>query len=182
MGDRVIGWHPDGRRVLFASCRESGRQRYSQFYLLNRPILSYWAVRDAPAMSWPPVSHRGPQVMLINGWSGSGGDAFPFYFREAGLGPLIGSRTWGGLIGISGAPSLVDGGGITVPTFRMYDPKGAWFAEGHGVDPDIPVEDNPSQLAKGSDPQLQRAIEEINKRIAAAPKTPAQPAYEKRTP
>ena len=97
--------------------------------------------------------------MLINGWSGSGGDAFPFYFREA-----------------------VDGGGITVPTFRMYDPKSAWFAEGHGVDPDIPVEDNPSQLAKGTDPQLQRAIEEINKRIASAPKTPAQPAYEKRTP
>ena len=75
--------------------------------------------------------------MLINGWSGSGGDAFPFYFREAGLGPLIGTRTWGGLIGISGAPSLVDGGGVTVPTFRMYDPKGRWFAEGHGVDPDI---------------------------------------------
>ena len=76
--------------------------------------------------------------MLINGWSGSGGDAFPFYFRQAGLGPLIGTRTWGGLIGISGAPSLVDGGGVTVPTFRMYDPKGEWFAEGHGVEPDIP--------------------------------------------
>ena len=68
--------------------------------------------------------------MLINGWSGSGGDAFPFYFREAGLGPLIGTRTWGGLIGISGAPPLVDGGNVTVPTFRMYDPKGTWFAEG----------------------------------------------------
>jgi tricorn protease len=161
----------------------SGGQIPDRFIeLLNRPILSYWAVRDAPAWPWPPVSHRGPKVMLINGWSGSGGDAFPFYFREAGLGPLIGTRTWGGLIGISGAPSLVDGGGITVPTFRMYDPKGAWFAEGHGVDPDIPVEDNPTLIAKGTDPQLQRAIEEINKRIASAPKTPAQPAYEKRTP
>ena len=120
--------------------------------------------------------------MLINGWSGSGGDAFPFYFREAGLGPLIGTRTWGGLIGISGAPSLVDGGGITVPTFRMYDPKGTWFAEGHGVDPDLPVDDDPTQLAKGTDPQLQRAIDEILKRIAAAPKPPAQPTYEKRIP
>ena len=78
--------------------------------------------------------------MLINGWSGSGGDAFPFYFREAGLGPLIGTRTWGGLIGISGAPALADGGNVTVPTFRMYDPKGAWFAEGHGVEPDIVVD------------------------------------------
>jgi len=160
----------------------SGGQIPDRFIeLLNRPILSYWAVRDGSAQRWPPVSHQGPQVMLINGWSGSGGDAFPFYFREARLGPLIGTRTWGGLIGISGAPSLVDGG-ITVPTFRMYDPKGTWFAEGHGVDPDIPVEDDPSQLAKGTDPQLQRAIEEINKRIASAPKPPAQPAYEKRTP
>jgi tricorn protease len=160
----------------------SGGQIPDRFIeLLNRPILSYWAVRDAPAQQWPPVAHRGPQVMLINGWSGSGGDAFPFYFREAGLGPLIGSRTWGGLIGISGAPSLADGGGITVPTFRMYDPKGKWFAEGHGVDPDIPVDDDPAQLAKGSDPQLQRAIDEVMKRIAAAPKQPSQPAYEKRT-
>ncbi|HYM25437.1 MAG TPA: PDZ domain-containing protein [Vicinamibacterales bacterium] len=161
----------------------SGGQIPDRFIeLLNRPILSYWAVRDAPAQQWPPVAARGPKVMLINGWSGSGGDAFPFYFREAGLGPLIGTRTWGGLIGISGAPQLVDGGSVTVPTFRMYDPKGTWFAEGHGVDPDIAVEDDPSQIAKGVDPQLQRAIDEINKRIAAAPKAPAQPAYEKRTP
>jgi tricorn protease len=150
--------------------------------LLNRPILAYWAVRDAPAQQWPPVAHRGPQVMLINGWSGSGGDAFPFYFREAGLGPLIGTRTWGGLIGISGVPSLVDGGTITVPTFRMFDPKGQWFAEGHGVDPDIPVEDDPARLARGTDPQLQRAIEEVTKRVAAQPKPPSQPPYEKRTP
>jgi len=64
----------------------------------------------------------------------------------------------------------------------MFDPKGQWFAEGHGVDPDIPVEDDPAQLAKGNDPQLQRAIEEVTKRIAAQPKPPAQPAYEKRTP
>src|SRR4029079_7887232 len=161
----------------------SGGQIPDRFIeLLNRPALSYWAVRDAQPRPWPPVSHRGPQVMLINGWSGSGGDAFPFYFREAGLGPLIGTRTGGGLIGISGAPSLVDGGGITVPTFRMYDPKGTWFAEGHGVDPDIPVDDDPTQLAKGTDPQLQRAIDEILKRIAAAPKPPAQPSYETRTP
>ena len=106
--------------------------------------------------------------MLINGWSGSGGDAFPFYFREAGLGPLIGTRTWGGLIGISGAPALVDGGGVTVPTFRMYDPKGQWFAEGHGVDPDIAVDEDPTELAKGSDPQLERAIKEVTDRMAKA--------------
>ena len=88
--------------------------------------------------------------MLINGWSGSGGDAFPFYFREAKLGPLIGTRTWGGLIGISGAPALVDGGGLTVPTFRMFDVRGSWFAEGHGVDPDIPVDEDPRATGQGA--------------------------------
>ena len=81
----------------------SGGQIPDRFIeLLNRPILSYWGVRDGASQQWPPVAHRGPKVMLINGWSGSGGDAFPFYFREAQLGPLIGTRTWGGLIGISG--------------------------------------------------------------------------------
>jgi tricorn protease len=150
--------------------------------LLNRPIMAYWAVRDGPSQQWPPVAHRGPQVMLINGWSGSGGDAFPFYFRQAGLGPLIGTRTWGGLIGISGAPPLADGGAVTVPTFRMYDPKGEWFAEGHGVDPDIAVEDDPTELARGTDPQLARAIKEVTDRIATQPTAPERPAYEKRVP
>ena len=161
----------------------SGGQIPDRFIeLLHRPIVAYWAVRDGPSQQWPPVAHRGAQVMLINGWSGSGGDAFPFYFRQAGLGPLIGTRTWGGLIGISGAPSLADGGAVTVPTFRMFDPKGEWFAEGHGVEPDIPVEEDPAQLAKGTDPQLERAIQEVMKRIAAQPKAPARPAYEKRIP
>jgi tricorn protease len=174
-------WKKDG--LIIDERWNSGGQIPDRFIeLLHRPIVAYWAVRDAPAQQWPPVAHRGAQVMLINGWSGSGGDAFPAYFRQAGLGPLIGTRTWGGLIGISGAPSLVDGGNITVPTFRMYDPGGKWFAEGHGVDPDIAVEDDPAQLAKGTDPQLQRAIDEVQKRIAAQPKAPAQPAYEKRTP
>jgi tricorn protease len=161
----------------------SGGQIPDRFIeLLNRPVLAYWAVRDGPSQQWPPVAHRGPQVMLINGWSGSGGDAFPFYFREAGLGPLIGSRTWGGLIGISGTPPLMDGGAVTAPTFRMYDPKGRWFAEGHGVEPDIEVPEDPAALAKGSDPQLQRAIKEVLDRAAQEPPVPARPPYEKRTP
>jgi tricorn protease len=150
--------------------------------LLNRPILAYWAVRDGASWQWPPVAHRGPQVMLINGWSGSGGDAFPTYFKQAGIGPLIGTRTWGGLIGISGAPQLVDGGTVSVPTFRMYDPKGTWFREGHGVDPDIEVIDDPSQLANGTDPQLARAIKEVQERLAKWPTPPTRPAPEKRVP
>ena len=83
--------------------------------------------------SGPEFAHAGPKVMLINGWSGSGGDCFPLYFRMAKLGPLVGRRTWGGLIGISGSPGLVDGGVVTVPTFGIYSTDGKWSG-GHGVD------------------------------------------------
>jgi tricorn protease len=177
----VAQWKKPG--LIIDERWNSGGQIPDRFIeLLNRPVLSYWAVRDAPSQQWPPVAHRGPQVMLINGWSGSGGDAFPFYFREAGLGPLIGTRTWGGLIGISGAPPLADGGSVTVPTFRMYDPKGQWFAEGHGVEPDIPVEEDPTALARGTDPQLERAIKEVTDRMAKEPAVPPRPAYERRVP
>jgi len=174
-------WKKDG--LIVDERWNSGGQIPDRFVeLLNRPVLAYWAVRNGPSWQWPPVAHRGPQVMLINGWSGSGGDAFPTYFKQAGLGPLIGSRTWGGLIGISGSPLLIDGGNVTVPTFRMYDPKGQWFAEGHGVEPDIAVPEDPTQLAKGTDPQLKRAIDEVLDRIAKAPKTPSRPEYERRIP
>ncbi len=174
-------WRKDG--LVVDERFNSGGQIPDRFIeLLNRPMLAYWAVRDGQDWQWPPVAHRGPKVMLINGWSGSGGDAFPFYFREAGLGPLIGSRTWGGLIGISGSPSLVDGGNLTVPTFRMYDVRGQWFAEGHGVDPDIPVDEDPSQLARGVDTQLERAIQEVLQRIKDQKPAAPRPPYERRTP
>jgi tricorn protease len=127
--------------------------------LLNRPPVAFWKTRDGVDWQWPPVAHFGPKAMLINGWSGSGGDAFPDYFRQAGLGPLVGSRTWGGLIGISGSPELVDGGSVTVPTFRMFYPDGQWFREGHGVDPDIEVLEDYTALAQGRDAQLDKAIE-----------------------
>lgn len=149
--------------------------------LLNRTPLAFWAIRDGSTWSWPPIANFGPKVMLINGWSGSGGDAFPDYFRKKGLGPLIGTRTWGGLIGISGVPDLVDGGSITVPAFRMYNPDGTWFKEGHGVDPDIRVNENLSDMAKGIDPQLERAITEIKKLLKEKGYTqPPMPSYEKR--
>ncbi|MBK7335980.1 MAG: PD40 domain-containing protein [Saprospirales bacterium] len=150
--------------------------------LLNRKPLAYWDVRDGKTWQWPPVANFGSMAMLINGWSGSGGDAFPDYFRKSGLGPLIGSRTWGGLIGISGSPSLIDGGGVTVPTFRMYNPDGTWFKEGHGVDPDIEVPEDPSALAKGKDPQLEKAIEVVMKQLAAKGTVkPKEPVREDRT-
>lgn len=158
----------------------SGGQIPDRFIeLLNRKALAFWAVRDGKNWQWPPVANFGPKVMLINGWSGSGGDAFPDFFRKAGLGPLVGMRTWGGLIGISGSPSLVDGGLVTVPTFRMYDPDGKWFAEGHGVEPDIKVIEDPTQMAKGIDPQLEKAIDEVMKLLKENPPvSPKQPSYE----
>jgi tricorn protease len=175
-------WRKDG--LVIDERWNSGGQIPDRFIeLLNRPMLSYWAVRNGGDWQWPPVAHRGPKVMLINGWSGSGGDAFPFYFKESGLGPLVGTRTWGGLIGISGAPSIMDGGQLTVPTFRMYDVRGEWFPEGHGVEPDIPVDEDPAQLARGVDPQLDRAIAEVLRLIKEKPPTPpARPRYENRTP
>jgi tricorn protease len=161
----------------------SGGQIPDRFVeLLNRPPLAFWAVRSGKDWQWPPSSNFGPKVMLINGWSGSGGDAFPYYFKEAGVGPLIGSRTWGGLIGLSGTPPLVDGGASLVPTFRMYSTAGEWFAEGYGVDPDIEVPEDPTALAKGTDPQLERALQEVMRMLRENPPVTAKrPAYEDRT-
>ena len=171
----------DKKALVIDERFNSGGQIPDRFIeMLDRKPLAFWATRDGVNWSWPPAGNFGPKVMLINGWSGSGGDAFPDYFRKAGLGPLIGSRTWGGLIGISGSPGLVDGGGVTVPTFRMLDPNGNWFAEGHGVEPDIPVDENPTELAKGNDPQLERAIQEVQQRLAQMPAAPKRPAAEKR--
>jgi tricorn protease len=157
----------------------SGGQIPDRFIeLLNRPLYNYWAVRDGRDWQWPPVAQVGPKVMLINGWSGSGGDAFPLYFRKAGLGPLIGTRTWGGLIGISGLPPLLDGGSVTAPTFGIYSTDGQWIVEGHGVDPDIEVVDDPAKMTDGGDPQLDRAIQEVARMLAEhPPKRPARPAY-----
>ncbi|MEO7175012.1 MAG: S41 family peptidase, partial [Saprospiraceae bacterium] len=149
--------------------------------ILNREPLAFFASRDGQDWPWPPYSHFGPKVMLINGWSGSGGDAFPDYFRKKKLGPLIGARTWGGLIGISGVPGLIDGGSVTVPTFRMFNVDGTWFKEGHGVDPDIEVQEDLGAFTKGIDVQLERAITEIKSMLASKGfQKPSRPSKESR--
>lgn len=140
----------------------SGGQIPDRFIeLLNRPIYNYWGRRDQRDWQTPGLSLPGPKAMLINQWAGSGGDAFPYYFRKAGLGPLIGKRTWGGLVGISGNPQLIDGGFISAPTFGFWNTKGQWDVENHGVDPDIDIENTPDQLAKGVDTQLNKAVETV---------------------
>jgi tricorn protease len=160
----------------------SGGQIPDRFVeLLNRPVTNYWAVRDGRDWQWPPATIPGPRVMLINGWSGSGGDCFPLYFRMAHLGPLVGMRTWGGLIGISGVPDLIDGGVITVPTFGIYSTDGKWIVEGHGVDPDIKVVDDPAKMWNGDDPQLDRGIQEVMLLLKEHPPVePHRPAYTNR--
>ncbi len=172
----------DKKGLIIDERFNSGGQIPDRFVeLLNRKPLAFWAVRDGKNWQWPPYANFGPKVMLINGWSGSGGDAFPDFFRKEKLGKLIGLRTWGGLIGISGVPSLIDNGYLTVPTFRMYNPDGTWFKEGHGVDPDIRVVEDPTQLAKGIDVQLKRGVEEVLKELKTFPNPyPKQPPYEKR--
>ena len=146
--------------------------------LLNRPLFNYWAVRSGIDWQTPAIAHTGPKVMLINAWSGSGGDAFPYYFKAAGVGPLIGTRTWGGLIGYSGFPGLIDGGRVTVPTFSFYDLDGEWAVENYGVDPDIEVVDDPTLMQNGGDPQLDRAIAEVIRALEENPPVhPSRPAY-----
>jgi len=103
--------------------------------------------------------------------SSSGGDALPYYFRKLGLGPLIGTRTWGGLIGISGNPSLADGGSIIPATFRFLSTEGEWAVENEGVAPDIEVIDRPEAIAAGRDPSLEKAVEVM---LEALEKEPPQ--------
>jgi len=161
----------------------SGGQIPTRFVeLLNRPVTNYWARRDGKDWTWPPDSHQGPKCMLINGLSGSGGDAFPYYFKQAKVGKLIGMRTWGGLVGLSGYPKLIDGGDVEVPSFAFYEKDGTWGIEGNGVEPDIEVIDDPSKMVDGGDPQLDRAIEEMLSEIKANPYTPPKrPAYPDRS-
>ena len=136
----------------------------------NEPMV-YWKRRglEPASQTTPFISHSGPKAVLINGYSSSGGDAFPYYFRKLGLGPLIGTRTWGGLIGISGNPMLVDEGGILTSTFRMLDPDGRWAVENEGVAPDIEVIDRPEQVASGEDPSLEAGVRHLLEQLEKNP-------------
>lgn len=140
--------------------------------LLARKPLSYWKRRELDPQATPVLHHNGPKAMLINGLSSSGGDALPFFFKKLKLGPVIGTRTWGGLIGISGNPALVDGGMILAATFRFMDTDGSWAVENEGVAPDIEVIDRPDALAAGRDPSVEKAVEVLLKELEANPPKP----------
>jgi tricorn protease len=137
--------------------------------LLSRQPLNFWKQRGLQPNPTPLLHHAGPKAMLANGLSSSGGDALPYYFRKMGLGPIIGTRTWGGLIGISGNPRLADGGAILAATFRFMDTEGRWAVEDEGVAPDIEVIDRPELIAAGRDPSLERAVDELLRALEANP-------------
>ena len=149
-----------------------------------RHTMARWARRGVESMRTPGFAHDGPKVMLTNGYSSSGGDALPYFFKKNGLGKLIGTRTWGGLIGLSGNPNLVDGGAILVPTFRIYDESGRWVVENEGVTPDIEVIDLPEAVMAGRDPSLEKGVEVLLKELAERgnpePAVPAPPTMVKK--
>ncbi|MFG6441407.1 S41 family peptidase [Roseateles sp. LKC17W] len=134
--------------------------------LLSRPYLGGWKDRDGLVFETPGGAIYGPKAMLIDQDAGSGGDFMPYAFKRVGLGPLIGKRTWGGLIGISANPPLIDGGFLTVPYFRFYTPEGEWRIENEGVAPDMDVELDPAAVNRGEDTQLDAAIADVMKRLA----------------
>ncbi|HVF92183.1 MAG TPA: S41 family peptidase [Blastocatellia bacterium] len=138
--------------------------------------LNYSRTNDEAA-TYPDAVFLGPMAALLNENSSSDGDIFPAMFREAGLGPLIGKRSWGGVVGISNRGQLIDGGSVSVPESGFANTKGEWIIEGYGVDPDIEVENDPRSVISGRDPQLERAVSEIMKKINEKPvKLPAKPA------
>ncbi len=126
--------------------------------ILGRPYLASWKDRDAQVFSTPGGGIYGPKVMLADQDAGSGGDFLPWAFKHQKLGTLIGTRTWGGLIGIRSNPDLIDGAQLTVPFFRFFTPEGEWRVENEGVAPDIEVTLDPAAVNRGEDPQLDAAI------------------------
>ncbi len=136
---------------------------------LDRKLMGFFAQRDGQPATSPTAGIYGPKVMIINESAGSGGDALPYMFRQRKLGPLVGTRTWGALVGTLGVPPTIDGGGITAPNLAFYDLAGKWAVENEGVAPDIEVEYEPAQVNKGRDPQLERAVQEALKMLEQNP-------------
>ena len=134
---------------------------------LDRKLMGYFATRDGKTVTSPTAGIFGPKVMIINESAGSGGDALPYMFKQRKIGPLVGTRTWGGLVGTLGVPPTIDGGGITAPRLAFYDLNGKWAVENEGITPDIEVEYTAAEVIKGHDPQLERAVQEAHEAARA---------------
>lgn len=150
---------------------------------LRRPLMNYFHMRDGRDISTPLEGIFGPKVMIINELAGSGGDHLPWLFRRAGLGPLVGKRTWGGLVGGATNPDdLIDGGQVNTPNLAFYDAKGDWDAANHSVRPDVEVEEDPAAARLGRDLQLERSVEVALDllRRNPSPSVPQHPPYRTR--
>ncbi|HSD46423.1 MAG TPA: S41 family peptidase, partial [Pyrinomonadaceae bacterium] len=176
-----IKWfYPQLRKEgLIVDVRANGGGNVSRMLIerLRRKMLgvNYSRTSDEAA-TYPDAVFIGPMVALLDENSASDGDIFPAMFREAGLGPLIGKRSWGGVVGITNRGPLIDGGSVSVPEFGLANKNGEWIIEGYGVDPDIEVDNDPQSVIAGKDPQLERAITEIMTRLKQPVKLPPRPA------
>jgi tricorn protease len=180
-------YYPQIRKeALIVDVRGNGGGNVSQMLIerLRRELLGTGFGRnDQFTNTYPGTVFYGPKVCLINETSASDGDIFPYMFKQAGLGALIGKRTWGGVVGITGHGPLLDGGQVFVPEFATASATGQWVIEGHGVDPDIVVENEPAAVIGGKDPQLERGIAEITKELKGNPKVlPKRPTDPVKTP
>ena len=167
------------REAIIVDERYNGGGSVADYYidLLRRPFISYWATRYGKDLESPSSAIHGPKVMLIDETAGSGGDLLPWMFRKLEMGTLVGKRTWGGLVGILGFPTLMDGGFVTAPNIAIWTEEG-WVVENVGVPPDIEVEQLPSEVIAGKDPQLEKAIEIALEQLEANPRVrPERPPY-----
>ena len=166
-----------GKQALIVDDRYNGGgfipDRMIEYF--TRRTLAWWAQRGIDSFKTPGFANDGPKAMLVNSYSASGGDALPYFFRKNGIGPVIGTRTWGGLIGLQGGPALVDGGAVQIPTFRIYDTEGKWVVENEGVAPDVEVLDLPEARLAGHDPSLEKAVQMLLAQLEARPVRPVQP-------
>jgi len=165
------------KEAIIVDERSNSGGQYADYYIdiLRRPYTANWAQRYGAGSRTPGAAIFGPKVMIIDEGAGSGGDLLPYMFRKFGLGPLVGKRTWGGLVGVGGYPSLMDGGSVTAPHFAFWDEEG-FGVENVGVPPDVDVEQLPADVIAGRDPQLEKAIDIIMKELEKnPPKKPQQP-------
>jgi tricorn protease len=167
------------REAIIVDERHNGGGSVADYYIdiLRRPVVSYWAMRYGADLKTPIAGIHGPKVMLIDETAGSGGDLLPWMFRKFSLGPLVGRRTWGGLVGILGFPVLMDGGRVTAPNLAIWTADG-FIVENEGIAPDVEVEQTPKDVIAGKDPQLEKAIEMVLAELAKAPPVvPKRPPY-----
>jgi len=180
MPDTGYGGFTNFNRYFFAQVNKEGiilDERYNHggqiadyvIDVLSRKPHGIIVGRDGVPYLDPPLAIYGPKVMIINQYAGSGGDAMPWIFRQAKLGPLVGVKTWGGLVGIGGYPTLMDGGRVMAPRVAIGGLNGHWQVEGHGIAPDIEVQQDPKLVREGHDPQLEAAVAEAMKELREHP-------------